>query len=51
VLGSRPEEEAEESEGVGMGEAESSQACQQLFVQAISSDDEDAAEDFIVAPL
>jgi hypothetical protein len=33
-----------------MGEAESLQARRQLFVQAISSDDEDTAENFIVVP-
>jgi hypothetical protein len=50
VLGSGPKEEAEESEDTGVGEAESSRTCRHLFIQAISSDDEDAAEDFIVAP-
>jgi hypothetical protein len=50
VPGSGLEEEAEESEDAGAEEAESSPACWQLFVQAISSDDQDATEDFIAAP-
>jgi hypothetical protein len=50
VPGSGPEEEAEESEGAGAGEAESSRTHRKLFVQAISFNDEDAAEEFIVAP-
>jgi hypothetical protein len=50
VLGSGPEEEAEEFEDADAGEAESSRTRQELSIQAISSDDEDAVTDFIVAP-
>jgi hypothetical protein len=50
VTGSGLEEETEESEDAGMEEAESSRARQELFTVPISSDDEDAAADFIVVP-